>query len=769
MAELEKRFDLAQEQKIYEEWEKGGYFKPEINNDKDKGEYCIIMPPPNANGNLHLGHALMVAVEDILIRYNRMLGKKTLWLPGADHAGFETWVVFEKVLQKQGKSKFDFDRDDLYKQIWDFTQNNKEVMVSQLKSLGSSCDWSREKFTLDKDIVKTVYKIFKKMHDEGLIYRGNRIVNWDPYHQTGFSDLEINHVERKTNLTYIRYPIKGREDFITVATTRPETMLGDTAVAVNPNDIRYKNLIGEIAVLPILNREIPIIADEAVEMGFGTGAVKITPAHDNLDFEIGERHNLPAIQVIDKFAKMTAEAGNDFEGLKVKEARTKVLDKLEELKLIEKVEEITHNASVCYKCGRDIEPLITEQWFIRVKDLAKSAIEAVENGDTKFVTARYEKIFFNWMENLKDWNISRQIVWGIRIPAWFCECGEIMVTDGEVPKKCPKCGSPKLTQNPDTFDTWFSSAQWPYATLGYPDGKDYQDFYPTDVMETAWDILIFWVARMIMMGIYTTGKEPFKTVYIHGLIRDKKGAKMSKSKGNVVNPMDLIEKYGSDALRLSLIMGNAPGNDLNFMEEKIIGSRNFVTKLWNIARFIQMNTEEVNNVSHETFTIADNWINSELNSTLKLVTKNIDTYNLNLAIEELYDFVWSKFAAIYIESAKFYLNNGINKDNVSFTLRSVFRHVIKALHPFMPFVTEEIWQNLKLSDKMLIVEDWPNNNQVETNEAAIKKFNGVIAVISDIRNKNMDPSDSYTIDNSEFSEEEINLIMSQVKIREIKH
>ncbi|PIP30859.1 valine--tRNA ligase [bacterium (Candidatus Howlettbacteria) CG_4_9_14_3_um_filter_37_10] len=768
MSELEKRFNLNRETDIYQKWEKGGYFKPEINNDKDKGEYCIIMPPPNANGNLHLGHALMVAVEDILIRYNRMLGKKTLWLPGADHAGFETWVVYEKVLQKQGKSKFDFERDDIYKQIWDFTQNNKEVMVSQLKALGSSCDWSREKFTLDKDIIKTVYKIFKKMHKEGLIYRGNRIVNWDPYHQTGFSDLEINHVERKTNLTYIKYQIKGREDFITVATTRPETMLGDTAVAVNPNDARYKNLIGEIAILPILNREIPIVADEAVEMGFGSGAVKITPAHDNLDFEIGERHNLPAIQVIDKFAKMTAEAGNEFEGLKVKEARTKVLEKLEELKQIERVEEITHNASVCYKCGRDIEPLITDQWFIKVDDLAKNAMEAVENGDIKFVTKRYEKIFFNWMENLKDWNISRQIVWGIRIPAWFCECGEIIVTDGKVPEKCPKCSLTKLTQDPDTFDTWFSSAQWPYATLGYPNGKDYLEFYPADVMETAWDILIFWVARMIMMGLYTTEREPFKTVYIHGLIRDKKGAKMSKSKGNVVNPMDLIDKYGSDALRLSLIMGNAPGNDLNFMEEKVIGSRNFVTKLWNIARFIQMNTTEAQIVSHETFTLADNWINNELNLTLKNVTKNIDSNNLNLAIEELYDFVWSKFAAIYIESAKFYLNNEISKDSVTFTLRSTFKHILKALHPFMPFVTEEIWENLELSDKMLIVEDWPTDLQIEVSDENVKKFEAVIAIISEIRNKNLVPEDTYTIENDDFSDEEINLIKFQTKIKEIK-
>ena len=769
MAELEKRFDRAEEQKIYEKWEKSGYFKPETNKGKDKGEFSIIMPPLNANGNAHLGHALMVTIEDILIRYNRMIGKETLWLPGTDHAGFETQVVYEKVLEKEGKTRFDYERDTLYQMIWDFTESNKSNIKNQLRALGSSCDWDREKFTLDKDIIETVYKVFKKMYDEGLIYRGNRIINWDPYHQTGFSELEVAHKERKTNLTYIKYQIKGSNSYITVATTRPETMLGDTAIAVNPEDKRYQSLIGEIVILPIINREIPIIADGAVEMEFGTGAVKVTPAHDPLDFEIGERHNLPAIQVIDKNAKMTAEAGKDYEGLHVKKARAKVVETLESLGLVEKVEEITHNAAVCYKCGRDIEPLLSEQWFIKTKDLAKRAIKAVEDGEIKFVSKRFEKIYFNWMENLKDWNISRQIVCGIRIPAWFCECGEIIVSEGDEPKECPKCKSPKLTRDQDTFDTWFSSAQWPYAALDWPNGKDYKKFYPTDVMETAWDILIFWVARMIMMGIYITDNVPFKTVYIHGLIRDSKGQKMSKSKGNVINPMDIIAGYGTDALRFSLVIGNAPGNDLNFDENKIKGNRNFVTKLWNIARFIQMNAPQAKEVSRETFTIADQWILSELETLKETMTKHIEKYELHLAAEALYDFVWYKFADWYVESSKYYLNDHQTTGNTQGVLRYVLSETLKLSHPFMPFVTEAIWQGLELSDKMLIIEEWPQK-EYKRDKAASDEFEIIQGLVAKIRNLGLTKDDSHTIQKKELeniSPSHIELIANLARIKKI--
>jgi len=737
---LEKRFNYDQEQLIYKKWEKQNLFKPEINHGKGKGNYCIIMPPPNANADLHLGHALMATIEDIYIRYHRMTGKEVLYLPGADHAGFETQIVYDKILQKEGKSRFDLTKDELYKEIWDFSQKNKLNMEIQLKALGVSCDWERKKFTLDDEIIKTVYKVFKKMYDQGLIYRGQKVINWDPYHQTGFSELEVDHVERKTNLVYIKYPIKGREgEYITVATTRPETILGDTAVAVNPNDKRYLHLIGKIVILPITNREVPIIADEAVDPEYGTGAVKITPAHDPLDFEIGERHNLPIIEVINKNSKMTELTGKNFAGLKTKQAREKVIEILTNDGLVEKIEEITHNASVCYKCGKDIEPIISEQWFIKTKNLARESIKAVENKKIVFVTEKFEKIYLNWMTKLKDWNISRQIVWGIQIPAWYCSCGEIIVTEGETPTSCPKCNNITLTKEVDTFDTWFSSAQWPYATLGYPDSKDFTKFYPTDIIETGWDILPFWVSRMIMMGLYTTKEVPFKKVYLHGLVRDKSGQKMSKSKGNVINPMDIINKYGTDALRLSLVMGTATGNEVNFSEEKVKGARNFITKLWNIARFIEMNIGDDFSpqiVSRETIeaNLLDSWIVVELANLKNKVTTNIENDNLNLAAEELYDFTWNKLADWYVEGSKLYLDKDETKYQTQNILIMIITELCKISHPFIPFVTEQIWSGLRLGKNPLIIAEWPLTENIKS--TTTNEFEKLQQLVKDIRQSN---------------------------------
>jgi valyl-tRNA synthetase len=733
---LDKRFDFDQEKNIYENWERGGYFKPEINKGREEGTFCIIMPPPNANGNLHLGHALMATIEDIYIRYHRMTGKESLYLPGADHAGFETQIVYDKILEKEGKNRFDLSREELYNQIWDFTQKNKTSMESQLRALGASCDWDRRKFTLDEDIINTVYSVFKRMFDEGLIYRGKRVINWDPYHQTSFSELEVDHIERKTNLVYIKYPLKGKSgQFICVATTRPETMLGDTAVAVNPQDERYKKLIGQIAILPISGREIPIIADEAVDKDYGTGAVKVTPAHDPLDFEIGERHNLPIIEVIGRYAKMTSDAGTNFVGLKTKKAREKVMEILLEGGLIEKVEEITHNAAVCYKCGKDIEPIISEQWFVKTKDLARSAIKAVEEKKILFVTEKFEKIYLNWMTGLKDWNISRQIVWGIQIPAWYCACGEIIVTGGDIPKNCPKCHSNEIKKDVDTFDTWFSSAQWPYATLGYPNSADFSKFYPTNIMETGWDILPFWVSRMIMMGLYATEDVPFRKVYLHGLVRDKKGLKMSKSKGNVVNPMDIIEKYGTDALRLSLVMGTATGNEVNFSEEKVKGARNFITKLWNIARFIEMNIDQnfaPQVVSRETIeaNFLDNWILGELEKLNRKISNHIANDNLNLAAEEIYDFTWNKLADWYIEGSKLYLSNEETRGQTQVVLKKIITDICLISHPFIPFVTQAIWQGLNLGEKPLIISEWPTST-ADANKAT--DFESIQSIVREMR------------------------------------
>jgi len=738
------------EDKIYRLWEKGNFFKPETN---PKGKpFCIIMPPPNANGALHIGHAVFVTLEDLITRYKRMQGDACLWLPGTDHAGFETQVVFEKKLEKEGKNRFEIPREKLYQMMWDFTLENKKTVKKQLSKLGASCDFDREKFTLAPEIIKIVNLTFEKLYKDGLIYREQKPVNFCPKHQTSLSDLEIKYVEKKDALYFINY---GR---ITVATVRPETMFGDTAVAVNPKDKRYKNFIGKEVSLPLTNKKIKVIADSAVDPKFGTGVVKVTPAHDQTDFEIWQRHKdeIPGPKiVIDERGRLTKETGK-FAGLKAQEAREIVVEEMKKIKILKKIDKnYKHKVATCYKCGRVVEPISKEQWFVAVnkkgksgKILAKDALDAVQKNKIRFVTPRFKKIFINWMENIRDWNISRQIVWGIRIPAYYCRntelrnnngCGEIIVTKGEKPEKCPKCGNKNLIQDPDVFDTWFSSGQWPFASLQAQTGSnlklkiknekpptnDFTKFYPTDVMETGHDILFFWVARMIMLGLYETGKPPFKNVYLHGLVRDKDRQKMSKSKGNVIDPLGVAEIYGTDAVRMALVFGTGAGNDIIISEEKIRGMRNFANKVWNVSRFILMNLENLKlkvkneklQLKIQSFTTADKQILKKLEKTIQFVTKNIENYRFHQAAQDLYQFIWHEFCDKYIEQSKsqisgearsrFARQNPNLKINTQNILLYVLSQSLKLLHPFMPFVSEAIWQKLPGREEPLIVTKWP--------------------------------------------------------------
>ncbi|MEK7657743.1 MAG: valine--tRNA ligase [Patescibacteria group bacterium] len=727
------------EDKIYKLWEESGYFapeahQPEAGNPNSKKTFTIIMPPPNANGSLHLGHALMLALEDIMIRYYRMRGFKTLWLPGADHAGFETQVVYEKKLEKEGRNRFEIPREQFYEEIWDFTQANKKNMESQIRRLGASCDWSREKFTLDEDIISKTQDTFIKLYKDGLIYRGNRLVHWCPKHQTGFSDLEIIHEEKLDALYYIKYG-----PFV-VATVRPETIFGDSAVAVNPKDKRYKNLIGkEIEVDVVVGKlKLKVIADSVIDSKFGTGAVKITPAHDSNDYEIWQRHKKEIkepVEVINKYAKMDlvrhfprSEEAKKYEGLKVLEARKLIVEDLEKRGLMEKIDSTyRHNVALCYKCKNMIEPRLMSQWFVKMEPLAKSAIEAVKKGlpagrqgKIKFIPERFKKVYFHWLKNIRDWNISRQIVWGIRIPAWQCQNCEEWIISKEKIEKCPKCGNFKIEQDKDVFDTWFSSSQWPFLALGWPDSKDYKTFYPTTVMETGWDILFFWVARMIMLGIYKTKKIPFKYIYLHGLVRDEFKQKMSKSKGNVVDPLGVVNEYGADALRMALIIGNAPGNDLAFSEDKIRGYRNFANKIWQASRFVLMNANRAEQRAAQKseprqrrgkikLTARDRKRLKEFEALKKKIAKQIESFKFYLAAEEIYHYFWHTFCDKIIEEMKPRLQGKDEKDKQSaqFVLLEILRGCLKILHPFMPFITEEIWSALPLKDKkMLIIEKW---------------------------------------------------------------
>ncbi len=701
------------EDKWYSFWEEKGYFQP---NNSEKS-FSIILPPPNAHGRLHIGHAMYV-IEDIMIRYHRMLGESTLWLPGADHAGILTQVVYERELEKEGKTRHDLGREEFYKQTYDFTQKNKKEMYDQLRAMGFSLDWSREKFTLDSEISKIVYSTFKKLYDDGLIYRGTRMINWCPRCATVLSDLEVVHKEKEGNLWFIKYPIKSdnrdqksdisQETFITVATTRPETMLGDTAVAVNPEDTRYKDFVGKTVILPLMNREIPILADSYVDPKFGTGAVKITPAHDPNDYEVGLKHKLEQIQVIGQDDKMTSKAVG-YSGLDKYAARKQVVADLEKLGLVEKTERYVNNIGVCERCATVIEPLVSKQWFIAVnktgksgKNLAKDALTAVKSGKIKVIPSRFEKIYYNWMENLHDWCISRQLWWGHQIPVWYR--GEETYVGVEAP------AGEGWVQDPDTLDTWFSSGQWPFTTLGYgqKDDFDFKKFYPTSVMETGYDILFFWVARMIMLGLYVTDAVPFETVYLHGLVRDEKGQKMSKSKGNAIDPLIAADQYGADAVRMALVFGTGAGNDANIGESKIKGMRNFTNKLWNIGRYVidmkpaspAGRPEYINYEAKPNET--DKLILAELESVKASVNKAFTDYRFSQAAEELYDFVWHKFADRYIEESK------NRRNEAQSVLEQVLEESLRLLHPFMPLITEEIWQKLpRKKGASIMVSPWP--------------------------------------------------------------
>ncbi|MCL5095622.1 MAG: valine--tRNA ligase [Patescibacteria group bacterium] len=662
------------EERIYSLWEQGGYFTPKI--DQKKKPFSIIMPPPNANGPLHVGHAMFVTIQDILVRFHRMLGEPTLWLPGADHAGILTQVVFERELKKQGKTRYDLGREEFYKQCYEFSQKNKVYMYSQLKRLGASCDWTREKFTLDPQIEKIVLETFKKLNQDGLIYQGERIINWCPRCATALSDLEVEYEEQLGRLYFISY------GSLVIATTRPETMLADVAVAVNPKDKRYQHLIGKEALLPLLDKKLPILADDSVDPQFGTGALKITPGHDLLDWEIGQRHRLPAPVVIDDKGKMI-NVPRRFLGLPVEEAREKVVGELDHLRVLVRAEPYKHSVAVCERCRTTIEPIISLQWFIKTKTLAQPAIKAVKSGEIKIVPKSFEKTYFQWMENIKDWCISRQIWWGYKIP---------------------------LSGSEDTLDTWFSSGQWPFATLMANSKEDFDYFYPTTMMETGYDILFFWVARMIMLGLYRTNKVPFQTVYLHGLVRDASGQKMSKNKGNVLDPLVVSDKYGADAVRFALIWGTAAGHDLNLGEEKIRGMRNFSNKLWNIGRFLKLFTEGKKiptfKPKMEGLKDEDKKILKDLEELIKKVTENLEKFQMALAAQALYEFLWHRLADQYLESSKKRTNNG------DFIALSVLEHAyltsLQLLHPFMPFITEEIWQ--KFQKKPLIIEPWPKTN-----------------------------------------------------------
>lgn len=670
---------------IYKKWEDSGAFSPKNSGVKSQSPFCIIMPPPNANDPLHIGHARFIAIEDVLIRYHRMKGDSTLWLPGSDHAGIETQYVFEKRLKEKGQSRFDFDRDTLYQMIWDYVEDNTGVMESQLKKLGASCDWTRFKFSLDPEIVKIVYKTFKKLYDDGLIYRGERIVNYCPRCGTGYSQLEVDYVERNDKLYYLDYGT------IKIATTRPETIFADVAVAVNPKDKRYKNLVGLTAKIPLINREVPIITDSLVELETGTGALKITPAHDPTDFEIGQKHKLPIISVIDDSGRMIGTP-EKYIGLKAEAAREEVVKDLEASGKLVKTEDIHHSVATCYRDHGLIEPSISKQWFLKVKPLVALSLEAIKKSKVKFATKKYEKIAKNWYKNLKDWNISRQIVWGIRIPAWRCKkCLEWTITDGKTPKSCMKCGSLSLSQDPDTFDTWFSSSQWPFATLKNTNEGDFEYFYPTSVMETAYDILPFWVIRMIMLGLYVTGNVPFREVLIHGLVRDKEGQKISKSKGNVINPIEMAEKYGADALRMGILWGALVENDVSLSEDKINAQKKFCNKLWNASRFVSQFTNEAKyNASFD----------KHIKEVADKTTKYLEKYKLNQAAEYLYSEFWHWFCDSCIEESK--------KGQIGAKqLKDGLLVFLKLLHPFMPFITEQIWSEVGNKD-LLISSSWPS-------------------------------------------------------------
>ena len=751
--ELEGKFNPKDfEDEIYANWEKQGYFKP--SNDKSKKPYTIVIPPPNITGKLHMGHALDETLQDILIRYKRMSGYNTLWVPGTDHASIATEAKIVAKLKEEGTTKEELGRDKFLERAWEWKKEYGGTITKQIKKLGSSCDWSRERFTLDDGLSKAVQTVFINLYNKGLIYKGEKMINWCPTCHTTISDSEVEYEQEPTHLWYIKYPIKGEDGkYLTVATTRPETMLGDTGVAVNPNDERYKEYIGKTVILPIVNREIPVIADEFVETEFGTGAVKLTPAHDVNDYQAGINHNLDMIKVFDENGIMN-NIVPEFAGLDIYEARKRIVEKLQEIGALLKIEDYTHDVGKCYRCHKTIEPMISNQWFVKMEPLAKPAIEAVKNGETKFIPERFDKIYFNWLENIKDWCISRQLWWGHRIPAYYCdECGEVMV-QAEQPTKCTKCGGTHITQDPDTLDTWFSSALWPFSTLGWPEEtEDFKYFYPTDTLVTGYDIIFFWVVRMMFSGIEHTGKVPFKNVLIHGIVRDSQGRKMSKSLGNGIDPLEIIDKYGTDALRLSLVMGITPGNDIRYMPEKLESASNFANKLWNAAKFVLMNIDSSNmdnaEIDISKLEYEDKWILSKLNTLIKEITANIDNFDIGVYAQKIYDFTWNEFCDWYIEIVKTRLydkneSNTESKITAQKVLNKVLCDILKLLHPIMPFITEKIYCQLYNSDESIMIADWPKFDEkydFKLEEAHIEEMKNLISQIRNIRtNMNVHPS-----------------------------
>ena len=734
--ELEKVYNPASvEDRTYAFWLENKYFHAEV--DQKKKPYTIVIPPPNITGQLHMGHALDETLQDILIRWRRMQGYSALWLPGTDHASIATEAKIVEAMRKEGISKEDLGREKFLERAWAWKEKFGGRIIEQLKKLGTSCDWDRERFTLDEGCSKAVKEVFIRLYEKGLIYRGERIINWCPHCLTSISDAEVDYAEKDGNFWHLRYPLSDGSGFIELATTRPETMLGDTAVAVHPDDERYKALVGKTVTLPIVGTEIPIVADNYVEMDFGTGVVKITPAHDPNDFEVGLRHNLPIINVMTDDAHIN-ENGGKYQGMDRYEARKAIVADLEEGGFLVKVEPMKHNVGSCYRCSTIVEPRISKQWFVKMQPLAEPAIDVVKNGEIKLIPARFEKTYYNWMENIKDWCISRQLWWGHRIPAWYCEeCGEMTVSGTEV-DACPKCGG-KVKQDEDTLDTWFSSALWPFSTLGWPDNTlDLKYFYPTSTLVTGYDIIFFWVARMIFSGLEYTGKAPFNTVLFHGIVRDAQGRKMSKSLGNGIDPLEEIEKYGADALRFTLATGNTPGNDMRYSAERVEASRNFANKLWNAARFVLMNLGEDEPAPHvpENLELEDKWVLSKFNNLVKEVTDNLEKYEIGLAVSKLYDFIWDVYCDWYIELTKVRLNGDDEqkKATAKAVLVYVLSNTLKLLHPFMPFITEEIWQALPHEGDSIMISEWPCALDFDF-AAEEAEFEKVMNVIKAVRNR----------------------------------
>lgn len=735
---IAKQYDPSTvESRLYKLWCDKGYFHAEVN--PDKKPFTIVMPPPNITGQLHMGHALDNMMQDAIIRFKRMQGYEALWLPGTDHASIATEVKIIDALAKEGKTKYDLGREKFLHRAWEWKAQYGGRIVEQLKRIGSSCDWQRERFTMDEGCSKAVTQIFISLYNKGLIYQGNRIINWCPECKTALSDAEVEYEEQDSFLWHIKYRIEGSDEYLIVATTRPETMLGDTGIAVNPADERYKNVVGKNVILPIVNKPIPVVADEYVELDFGTGVVKMTPAHDPNDFEVAKRHNLPVIRVMNDDGTMNEQAGPEFEGMDRFECRNKIVDMLKDLGLMEKIEPYKHNVGHCYRCKTVVEPMISKQWFVSMKELAEPAIEAVRSGKTCFVPERFSRTYFNWMENIRDWCISRQLWWGHRIPAYYCEqCGHTHVA-AQKPEVCCKCGCTELKQDEDVLDTWFSSALWPFSTLGWPEKtKELEYFYPTNVLVTGYDIIFFWVARMIFSGINAMGEVPFDHVLIHGIVRDSQGRKMSKSLGNGIDPIEVIDKYGADALRFSLAMGNSPGNDMRFYWEKVEAYRNFANKIWNASRFVMMNLEggSILPIEECNLDAADKWILSRFNGAVREVTENMEKYELGMAAQRLYDFMWSEFCDWYIELTKprLYGTDAAEKNTALSVLCFVLAGTMKLLHPFMPFITEEIYTHLPGSDETIMLSSWPSCVDCGITGKDEERFEMVIELIRSVRN-----------------------------------